>query len=67
MARLYAEVFTEGELRELTAFYRTELGQKMLVRLPEIMQRLMAITQRRLQEMVPSLLERIRSKRRPKG
>lgn len=31
MARLYADAFTEEELREITAFYRTPTGQKTLV------------------------------------
>jgi hypothetical protein len=59
--QLYVEVFTEAELRELTAFYRTELGQKMLLRLPEVMQRSMAITQARLQEALPQLMERLQA------
>lgn len=69
--QLYVEVFTEAELRELTAFYRTDLGQKMLLRMPEVMQRSMAITQARLQEALPQLMQRIqaemakRRRRRP--
>lgn len=33
---LYAETFTEEELKGLTAFYRSPLGQKALSKMPEI-------------------------------
>lgn len=36
---LYAEMFTEEELKGLTAFYRSPLGQKALSKVPEIMKR----------------------------
>ncbi len=43
MARVYQEVFTTDELKELTAFYQTELGQKTLQKMPEIIQKSAAI------------------------
>lgn len=39
MTRLYAASFTEPELRQLTAFYRSPVGQKSLTVMPELMQR----------------------------
>jgi uncharacterized protein len=36
---LYAETFTQQELEDLTAFYRSPLGQKALSRVPELMKR----------------------------
>ena len=36
LARVYAEEFTEAELRELIAFYRTPLGRKLAERTPEL-------------------------------
>lgn len=35
-ARVYGETFSEQELRELTAFYRTEVGRKLQARLPSL-------------------------------
>lgn len=35
---LYTESFTEAELRELIAFYKTPVGHKALEKLPELMQ-----------------------------
>ncbi len=36
---LYTEAFTESELREMIAFYKTPTGQKVLTLMPELMQR----------------------------
>jgi len=40
---LYAQTFTEAELKELTAFYKTPTGQKALTELPGLMQKGAAI------------------------
>lgn len=46
--QIYSEVFTEQELKDLIAFYKTPTGQKALQKLPEIMQRSMQLAQERL-------------------
>jgi len=38
MAQIYARVFTEQELKDLTAFYKTPLGQKLLTAEPRAYQ-----------------------------
>jgi uncharacterized protein len=43
LTQLYGEAFTEPELKEMAAFYRTPTGQKALHRMPEMMQRSMMI------------------------
>ena len=35
---LYADTFTEKEIEEITKFYQTDVGQKLLVKSPELMQ-----------------------------
>ena len=55
IAPLYVDLFTEAELREMIAFYRTELGQMMLARMPELMQRSMMIVQRDLANSLPAM------------
>ena len=40
-APLYAEKFSVAEMKEIGAFYKTPIGQKMLKTQPEIMQRSM--------------------------
>jgi uncharacterized protein len=43
VAPLYAEKFTIAELRDIGAFYKTPIGQKMINTQPEIMQRSMQL------------------------
>lgn len=38
MVKIYMAAFTEGELREITAFYKTPVGQKSLATLPKLVQ-----------------------------
>lgn len=44
-ARLYAIHFSEGELNDLLAFYRTSVGQKMLVEQPKIFTEMLPLAQ----------------------
>jgi uncharacterized protein len=39
LTKLYGSSFTEAELKQMTAFYRTPAGQKTLHKMPELMQR----------------------------
>ena len=43
VAKLYKETFTESEIRELLAFYKTPVGQKLLVKIPELTQKSFSI------------------------
>lgn len=45
MAAIYAENFTETELRDLIAFYKTPTGQKLLQKTPLLAQQTMAAGQ----------------------
>ena len=52
---LYLEVYSEEEIRGLTDFYKTPLGQKMLDKMPELMQASMQISQGLLQQTLPKI------------
>ena len=59
MAKIYASEFSESELKELTTFYQTPLGKKMLEKSPALMQKGMLVGQQlivshqaELQEMI---------------
>ncbi|PQO93613.1 DUF2059 domain-containing protein [Massilia phosphatilytica] len=56
MVPLYAETYTLDEIRQLSAFYASPLGQKMLANMPTLMSRSMEISQRvmmpRIQKMM---------------
>ncbi|MEO1575650.1 MAG: DUF2059 domain-containing protein, partial [Pseudomonadota bacterium] len=49
--KLYMNVFSESEIRELTAFYRTPLGQKTIEKMPQLTQESMQLTMRYIGEM----------------
>jgi uncharacterized protein len=50
MVRLYTDTYTEAELKQLAAFYKTPLGQKTLAKTPELLQRTAMIGARLGQE-----------------
>lgn len=52
---IYVETFTEKELDELNAFYRTPTGQKSLKESPAMMAKGAAIGQKRVQENISEL------------
>jgi hypothetical protein len=59
---LYAASFTEPEVRALTAFYRSPVGQKSAELVPQLMQAGAAIGQRQAQEHLPELEKMIGEK-----
>lgn len=59
--RVYLEVFTEREVRELTDFYQTPLGQKMLTKLPALLASSNEMSMRRIQAAMPQLMERLQA------
>lgn len=54
-ARLYADSFTEAELREMAAFYRTPTGQKMARLTPSLMARAAKLGENAVQANLPEL------------
>ncbi len=52
---IYTRVFTADELNQLTEFYRTPLGQKLLEKMPEVMQASVAMSQRQMQRVIPQI------------
>lgn len=58
---MYEKVFTEDELKDITAFYMTEAGRKTLEKMPEILNETLANMQKRLAENTPKLEEVIRT------
>jgi len=62
MMALYMDTFTEQELREINAFYKTSTGQKTLTAMPGLFQKGMAIGQKAVQDHLPELQEAIQKK-----
>lgn len=59
--RLYLDVFSEHELRELVAFYETELGQKLIAKMPLLMTRSSELATKRVQAAMPQLMQRLQA------
>ncbi len=56
---MYLQTFTEAELDEMNAFYSSPTGQKVLERLPELVQQRNQLAMQRLQEHIGELQQMI--------
>jgi hypothetical protein len=52
---IYAETFTAEELRGIIAFYKSPAGQAFKKKQPELMERSMKVTQKRLIQIMPTI------------
>jgi len=50
IVKIYTDAFTEDELKQVTAFYKTPVGKKMIEKMPELMGKGMQLGLRRVQE-----------------
>jgi hypothetical protein len=55
MVKLYADEFTEPELKELTVFYQTPVGRKTVQKMPQLLAKGAEIGQKRIQDHLPEL------------
>jgi uncharacterized protein len=60
-------VFTLEEVRGLIAFYKTPAGQGFLDKQPLLMQKTMAMAQRRMMDLTPKIQEMIKQESQPTG
>ena len=51
----YADVYTEDELKQLTAFYKSPIGQKYIEKMPELQKKTTALIQKRMMGALPML------------
>ena len=57
MAAIYADTFSEDELKGIIEFYKSPAGQAFIQKQPEIMKRSMAINQKMMLTIMPRLQE----------
>ena len=55
MDELYAEVYSEAELRAMKAFFSSDEGRSMLAKQPQVMKRMMPMMQQMQQELMPQV------------
>jgi uncharacterized protein len=53
--RAYMEVFTETEMKELTSFYKSPIGLKLLEKTPELTAKTMQLSQKRIMALLPEI------------
>jgi hypothetical protein len=67
MAKVYASDFTEQELKDLLAFYKTPLGQKLLIQEPKAIQASMAYMGQWVQSFAEIVNGQFRAEMRKRG
>ena len=55
IVQAYSEVFTEQELNDITAFYKTPAGQKFIEKMPQLQAKTMEIMQKRMVTLMPAM------------
>ena len=61
MAKIYAAEFSEAEIKELTTFYQTPIGKKMIERQPILMQKGMMLGQQKLMAHQSELMDMVKA------
>jgi hypothetical protein len=51
ITRIYAEAFSEEELKGMLEFHRSPVGQSVISKMPVVMQRSMLISQKRMPDL----------------
>jgi hypothetical protein len=59
--KMYSEAFTEEEMEAIVVFYRSPAGQQLVTKTPEIVSKTVAISQRRMAELQPTLQAAVRN------
>jgi hypothetical protein len=67
IARLYAQRFSEAEMKEVIAFYKSPVGRKFVADEPEVIDQSLARTQAWSNKLSDDVLNRFRSEMKKKG
>ena len=67
VARTYARHFTEAELKDIVAFYKTPAGKKMIAQEPAAIQESLKAAQQWANEFSDTVLRRFRTEMEKKG
>ena len=67
MAAIYAGTFSAEEMRQVTAFYRTPVGQKFLDKVPDILQQSMVLGQKFAQRLMQDFQKSVTDELRKRG
>jgi hypothetical protein len=62
-AAIYAELFSEDELKGLIEFYNSDLGKKFSEKQPDLMRRSMELSMGRMQNAMPQIMQKIQQEK----
>jgi hypothetical protein len=65
MDQVYAEVYSEAELRAMKVFFLSPEGQSMLAKQPQVMARVMPLVQKMQQELMPQIQKLVEAAKAP--
>ncbi|MGB9369454.1 MAG: DUF2059 domain-containing protein [Xanthobacteraceae bacterium] len=66
-AKLYAAAFTEQEIKDMTTFYKSPLGKKMLVTEPQVLDRTFTYVEQWGPRVAEEAMSRFRAEMKKKG
>jgi uncharacterized protein len=66
-AKTYASKFTEQELKEILAFYKSPAGKKVVVQEPEILQQSMAVVDKWASDLSEEIIIKMRAEMKKRG
>ena len=66
-AKVYAKRFSVAEMKQITDFYKTPVGRKLVAQLPQIMQESMQIGRRMSQEIGAEVIRRFKAEAKKQG
>ena len=66
-AKIYARKFTIAEMKQITRFYKTPVGRKLVKQLPQIMQESMRVGQFSSQKIGADIIRRFKEEAKKKG
>jgi hypothetical protein len=55
IADAYSSVYTDDEVKEIIKFYKSPVGQKLLKKMPELMQATMGVMQKSMKDIMPKV------------
>jgi uncharacterized protein len=67
VAKMYASRFTEAELKDVLAFYKSAVGQKIIVQEPQILDQSVAFAEAWADKFSQEVANRIRAEMKKKG
>jgi hypothetical protein len=62
--KLYGEIFSEGEIEGLLAFYQSPAGRAMIQKMPVLIAKMMALAQDRMKDISPEIERILREARK---